>query len=620
MSHHSLQSWLAYWPAQLTLLALAVIAVYGHTLDVPFYLDDFSSIRENPLIYQWQGFGALWTFAPMRFIGYLSLALNYYLDQFAPIGYHLVNILIHFLAGSALYWLARALLQTSAMHNRNAGVARNAGVVPPFAMAWLPLVVALIFVLHPLQVQAVTYIVQRIASLAAFFYLAALAAYVQGRLAQQRNPEHGRSSTAGWLWLSAALVLGILALFTKQNTATLPLALLLVEFVFLTRDAKHLARIAAIAVLAGVLLWAVLAFGLHYHPFSLQAMEAATKETTEISRATYLATQMPVLWVYIRLFLLPKGLHIDHDFPVAEGFFNAPVLLALFGHLLLMGGALFLLRRQPWVAFGILFYYLAHLVESSVIPIRDVLFEHRTYLPNAGFALVFGWLLTVPLRQAAGTRIATSVLAAVLIALAVVTWQRNQLWRDPIALWQNNAQLAPNKSRAWSILGKHTLQQASQLEGEARLATAKLAEEQLKRAVALQQARDGSDQINTNDAINLILAMKIQKRYDEALATTEELLRNPSIVPELRAKFLINRGNIFYETRRGAEAEASYREALRLSPSNISARANLASILGASGRLAEAEAMYLEVLRLDPDNQVIQQNLTAVRAMIQSRQ
>ncbi len=84
-------------------LAIATIAVYYHTLDVPFYLDDFSSIQENPLIYNWQGFSQLWNYAPLRIVGYLSFALNYYVGKFDYMGYHLINISIHFLVGFTLY-------------------------------------------------------------------------------------------------------------------------------------------------------------------------------------------------------------------------------------------------------------------------------------------------------------------------------------------------------------------------------------------------------------------------------------------------------------------------------------------------------------------------------------
>ena len=148
----------AAW-AHVALIALAVAAAYHHTLGVPFYLDDFSSIRDNDLIYRWQGLAALWRAQPNRVVGYLSFALNYRLGGFAPAGYHVGNLLVHVLTGIAVYALARGLLRTP----------RLRGAVPALARDWAPLLAALLVVLHPLQTQAVTYIVQRLASLVAFF-------------------------------------------------------------------------------------------------------------------------------------------------------------------------------------------------------------------------------------------------------------------------------------------------------------------------------------------------------------------------------------------------------------------------------------------------------------------
>jgi hypothetical protein len=164
------------WYVQILGLALVIIVTYGHTLDVPFYLDDFSSIRENHIIYNWQGtFAELWHFSALRIVGYVSFVMNYQVHQFQVYGYHIVNIIIHFLAGLAILGFLRGLVRTPTLSK----------VLSNEAKLWLPFVAALIFVLHPLQIQGVTYIVQRLASLAAFFYLAAMACFVQTRLSSK---------------------------------------------------------------------------------------------------------------------------------------------------------------------------------------------------------------------------------------------------------------------------------------------------------------------------------------------------------------------------------------------------------------------------------------------------
>ncbi len=572
------------------LICAAVWGLYGHTLDVPFYMDDFSSIQENPLIYNWQGVDALWQYAPARIVGYLSFALNYALHQFNTAGFHVVNIWLHCLVGMALYALLAGLLRTPHV--------RKAVETHPLLL-WLPLVATLLFVLHPLHIQAVTYIVQRLAALAALFYIAAMAAFVQARLAQGRTR---------WLWAVACVLLGGLGLLTKQNTVTLPLALLLLEALFFSENRQRLLLLTGGVFLGLFGLWVLLAYGFQYHPFSLDAMQAATRETTTISREDYLATQMTVIWTYIRLFFLPIGLHIDYDLVPLTGFANVTVLKALLAHLGIVGLALWSARRHPLLAFALLFYYLAHSVESSVIPIRDVIFEHRTYLPDLGLVLLSAWfvLLIVPLWLHC-----YAILALLLLTFSVqsyATWQRNQLWRDPIALWRDNVQQAPNNPRGWSILGKHYLQAQRPLEGI----------DALQRSMRLQKA-SGKNSINTIDVINLIVGLKLLKRYEEALELTHNVMEHP-MQPMLKAKFLINQGNIYFEMQRLPEAEAALRKAIEVDPNSIIGRANLASLLGNTGRFDEAEALYLEVLRIDPDSQVTQTNLATLRKFREQQQ
>ncbi len=209
-------------------LAVAVAAVYGHTLNAPFELDDASSILENPWIRPGHSFAGLWRFAPLRVIGYVSFALNYRFGAFDPRGYHLVNILVHFLAACACFAFARALLRTPRVRDSfAAGAARG-----------LPLLAGLLFALHPLQTSAVSYVVQRLASLGALFYITSLACFVQARLA--------RTTPKRVLAIVACVVSAKLALLTKESSVTLPLALALVECVCF----RHTARGRLGAVLA----------------------------------------------------------------------------------------------------------------------------------------------------------------------------------------------------------------------------------------------------------------------------------------------------------------------------------------------------------------------------------
>ncbi|ALG68935.1 tetratricopeptide repeat protein [Beggiatoa leptomitoformis] len=580
---------LSRWYVQVFLIIIAVIAVYAQTVDVPFYLDDFSSIQENPVIYQWKGtLAELWNFSALRILGYYTFALNFQTHQFELFGYHLVNITIHALAGVAVFAFVRSLMQTPTMRHH----------LSEQSILWLPILVALLFVLHPLQTQAVTYIVQRLASLAALFYIAALACYLQTRLAT--------TVTKRTIWLIACLILCVCAFFTKQNTATLPLAFLLLELLCFPLHIKRL-KIAAGVMVLGLIAGAVLiTIILGYNPFSLEAMQALTQETQEISRLIYLATQFSVLWAYIGLFFFPVGQHIDYFYPLATSFWNGQVLFALAGHLMVIGFALSQVRRLPLLVLGILFYYLAHLVESSVIPITDVVFEHRTYLPNLGLCLLSGWFLLEVVFQWFDQRHTVILISIILITLGITTWQRNQLWRDPIALWQDNTTKSPKKERGWVILGKHLIQANRPTEGL----------QALQNSVTRITNSDGTQsvRITVETMLNMVVAHRMLKQYDQANNLINQALSSPSLRPFDRAKFLVNQGNIFYEQHLYAETEAAYRQAIEYYPEGLTARANLASILAATGREAEAIKIYEEILKIDPNNAIVLENLKTIQS------
>jgi hypothetical protein len=637
------------WQTPILLVAIAVVLTYAHTLDVPFYLDDFSSIKENPVIYNWQINGwqdfigqiwKLWQDYPYRVVGYLSFALNYQIHQFQVAGYHLVNIFIHLLAGWAIFGLLSGLVRTPALND----------LLSDNAKRWLPLLVALIFVLHPLQIQGVTYIVQRLASLAALFYIATMACFIQARL--------NRHILLNIFWTLACILFALLAFFTKQNTFTLPIALLLLELIFFRR---YEVRLKGFLILSGIGLFLVsLALLLEQNsafsnlfykiPF-VKTLDDLTRETDNISRLSYLATQMIVLWTYIRLFFQPDGSHIDYDHPITEGFFSknehydfiarlldSDPIWAMIGHLLLFGLAMYALRRMPLLAFGILFYYLAHAVESSIIPIRDVIFEHRTYLPNLGIAVIIAWLLVIVLpswlkKITVDRLIIQTVVAIPVIALLLVlghsTLLRNQMWRDPVALWQHNVEQSPKNTRGWIILGKHLIQRG-QLQQEKGLLedsqqTLKNAINALNHAVVIKNNPDGTQTKSVKAVetlLNLIVAHKTLGEYDQALEWINSALAN-DLRPFDRAKFLVNRGNIFFELGKSYDkqgkryeaayyyrkSQASYREAIKIYPDSLIAQINLASVLGMMGQLDEAIALYQKVLAIDPSNANVKQNL-----------
>ncbi|WP_069472036.1 tetratricopeptide repeat protein [Candidatus Marithrix sp. Canyon 246] len=595
---------------QILALLIATLATYIHTLDVPFYLDDFSSIQENPIIYHWQGtIFEIWNTYKLRVVGYLSFALNYQFHQFQVQGYHLINIFIHLLTGIAIFALVRGLIATPALKNNQ-------------TTTWLPIIVALIFLLNPLQIQAVTYIVQRIASLAAFFYIAAMASYIQARLNPKPLPTI--------IWTLTSIAFAILALLTKQNTVTLPIALLLLELIFFPGHIRRFILTIISSLIALFIIWYIIATIFNLDPLSLKSLEVLSRETTNISRYAYFATQTKVLWTYISLFFWPISSHIDYAYPISQGFFtgtehynwlarimHSQEFWALIGHISLLIIAAYNLRKRPLIAFGIFFYYLAHGIESSFIPIKDVIFEHRTYLPNLGLASLCAYILVVKIPQY--SRIIPIITITIILILGTATWQRNQMWREPVALWQHNVEQSPKKKRAWNILGKHLVQQGKQQQRQGKIKQSKISFHKAIKALqrSIHKQIGTSISITPETALNLIVAYKSLRQYNNALMWVNNSLSQRHKLGKLNhAKFLVNKGNIYFELGRENHKKAkhqkakqlyltakkAYEQALKIDKNNLKAQINLGNIFVVTGQRQKAIPIYKQVLKINPSN------------------
>ncbi len=561
-------------------LVLACVVTYGHTLDVPMYLDDISSISDNPAIQDASDWSAIFGFSPMRFVGYLSFALNYAAHGVDVTGYHLANTLIHLGVAFALYVLLTLLARSPAL----------SGTELRQRMPVVALCVSLLFLVHPLHTQAVTYIVQRLASLVALFYVLSLLAYVWGRL---------QSPGRGWHGYVACAVFALLALLTKQNAVTLPAALLLVEYTFFAADSRARRRVALSGLaLLGVSLALLLVLNLS-GLVTLEALDSGSRETLRISRADYLAAQMLVLWRYLVLFAWPDPLVLDYGLQPVWSWGSWPVLAAAALHLLVIATAAVNLRRLPLVAFGVLFYYLAHAVESGLIPIKDLMFEHRAYLPDVGLMIVFAGLLArlKPAHALAMTLVLT-------VVLSIVTWNRNNLWRDQVAFFNHAIEHAPEQPRNWVYLSK-----VYHKAGENARAL-----EFLERELRANEQRHG--RLRTDVATRLYWAKLLRLNGQEARARElENQLASSSMTRVQQLRLLLQQGNAALRDSDFAAAEAAYQRILEIDPKQSSAAINLGVIAMQQGRYPEA----IEIFERFPDHPVARENLPKVRAAMEGR-
>ncbi|MGB9081771.1 MAG: tetratricopeptide repeat protein [Desulfuromonadaceae bacterium] len=433
------------------LLLLIGSAVYANSINVPFILDDNYSIEFNGkkdlLEHLLHG-------SPRR-VADITFALNYRIHGMQVVGYHLTNLAIHLSTSMLLY-----LMMVSAVSALRASfTAAECAAEESCAVEQLiPLAVALLFVSHPIQTQAVTYIIQRYTTLATLFYLLSALLYIRARLALERN----RMCRKSWLLVAGALAAGLLALGSKQIAVTLPIMLLLLElFLFRGRLINRRFFVACgvlFIVAVGIIL--VKEHGSSLDDF-LFDLRHATSEDLFTSRTTYFMTQTRVVVTYLRLLCLPVGQSLVHDSPIYTSLFATPVMASLALHILLVTIAAILFRMsgknllsdtwlrgvlQRLAALGIFWFYIAMAVESSIFPISDVIFEHRIYLPSVGFFMAITALAVLAVQgRKVATKVAWTMLAAVCILLGSMTIARNRIWNDSLTLWEDAVSKSPDK-------------------------------------------------------------------------------------------------------------------------------------------------------------------------------
>ena len=420
-------------PLSVALLLLLGSLIYSNTLHAPFYFDDYPNILLNPKILAFRGWIGLFTDNATRSLSFLSFVVNYKIGGTSPLGYHAVNLIIHLLNSIFVLGITRLLLTTPALQAKSPF---------PATKNLMAFAAALIFMCHPLQTQAVTYIVQRLTLMASFFYLATLLLYLHFRIRKVR---------ASYL---LGLFTALLGMLSKEIAFTLPAALLLCEILFFNQDAKsipHLAKRLLPFVLVSLLIPGLL-FLNHYHMVREGGQWAFVPTMTKnISRRAYFVTQLDVIRTYLRLLVFPVRQTLDYDFPFSAGFFSPPTFASFVLLMAILALGFRLIRKQPLASFGIFFFFLTLSVESSIIPFPDLIFEHRLYLPIAGFSF---FAVTCLARFLRSPRLFTVGLIALALILGTLTYRRNAVWANELLFWQDQTRKAPLQGRGHFHLGE----------------------------------------------------------------------------------------------------------------------------------------------------------------------
>jgi Flp pilus assembly protein TadD len=599
----------------IALLVVSIVAAYSNSFSGAFVFDDLLSIKENPTIQH------LWPLADVlsppsegRTVGgrpvlNLSLAINYALGGLNVWGYHAFNLGIHAVAALVLFGLVRRTLRTKV--GRTFSVGGGAGV-EVFALA-----VALLWALHPLQTESVTYVVQRAESLMGLFYLLTLYCFVRSVQPSDLAPtplfQKGRGFTleptprshvtenreleargrrreflplSPSLWTMLSVLSCLFGMATKEVMVSAPVMVLLYDRTFISGSFREALRRRWRCYLGLGLSWVLLGFLL----IRFGGRGETAGLDAGIRLGDYLLTQPPAIVRYLSLCAWPRDLIFDYGFEAQWIQHPMSVLPYALVIVILAAGTVWALGKRPVVGFlGAWFF--AILAPTSWVPgNRQTTSEHRMYLALIPVAVGAVWMVGRPFSR--GGRGAKTIAGlagiAVLLSLGVLTHARNAVYESPVGLMSDNLAKRPGNAFAEDDLG-YVLQHADQLPE---------AIEHYERAVRLKP-----DSVRMQ--LNLASALRAARNYPEAIVHYEAILK---IDPDY-AEVHNDVGVLLSNSGRIAEAIVHFQKALEIDPDDAEAENNLGLAYDRSGKAAEAATHLKKALEMKPDDPSIETNL-----------
>lgn len=521
-------------------LALLPALLYANTLTNSFQYDDYFFILNNLYVHNLSGIGHFFSSSDLisnvPLCGYRPLtmatfALNYAMGGENAMGYHFFNVVIHVLSTLLVYGLATALMQDFKIRRS----------------AYAAVAVALLFAVHPINTQPVNYISGRSTLLAGCFSLACFLLYIYWRRT------HGGLQKV--VFALGSLSAYVCALLSKEEAVALPVMLAAYEFFQMH---GHIDKKKMWHTFLRLLPFGILTVGFLVLVIHILGIVGATEQP----RGTWenLLTQAKVLFIYLRLIILPANLSIDHVVPISTSLFQPIAMISVVGLIMLLVGSLSLTRSMPIVPFGLWWFAIALVPTSTLIALKLVLNEQRLYVPAIGVLVIVGALLGIALERSheiktKGLRqTLVCSLVAVLVILSALTIQRNAQWRTPQSLWSSAIARYPDSLRANTQMANIHLK-AGRLEDA--LAAANKAVE-LKPDVL-------------EPRLALATAYSRLGMQDSALSEARAAVDLNPASADAQATL----GVVYARLERYAEAEAAWRRAIELNPQNVEARENL---------------------------------------------
>ena len=552
---------------RLALLLLLGLFIYGQTFHFDFVFDDKAFIVANLNIRHLSDVHLIWQALPMtRLVGIYSFVLNYYLNQLQPAGYHIFNFIVHLAAVGLVWALAKLLFKIT-----------NSLPVESRLTKQLPFIVAVLFLVHPCQTQAVTYITQRFESMAAVFYLGTVYCYLSARLSTNKAQRVTLFGLAG--------LLSILGIMTKETVITVPLTIMAAEWILFPK--RNNFKFYFLLALIGSLLYMLFSYLLRENlSVFTRSIPSASHDGDILTPMRYLLTQMRVFLTFLRILVLPIHQNLDYDYPMSVGFLQSPLTLGGAGGI---AGIIFLiikLRRSfPLIAFGLAWVVITFSI--NLAPRSNVIFEHKLYLISFGFFLV---LVTAGSVLVQKRGIFLGILWCMIAVLTVLSFQRNKIWQNDSLLWQDTVRKSPDKARANNNYGVtlSNLPQALFYYNRA-----------IERDPAFAEAYG-------NRGV-------FYEKYGNFTEAISDFTRAIELNPDFE-KAYYDRGIVFAKQGKLPQAVIDYTKAIRLDPQDPSAYTDRGLAYAKQGRFAKAFADFIQVIKIDPKSEVAYNNLGIVYA------
>jgi Tfp pilus assembly protein PilF len=481
-------------------LLIILLAIYSNSFYGEWHFDDFANIVDNPYVqiksFSWPEIKhciyGLAQQRPSRPLSYLSFALNYQVNEMDVFGYHVVNFIIHYLAAVFLFLLIYNTLKLPLLREKYENISYPIALLATFLWA-----------INPVWVTSVSYIVQRMASMAGLFYIMSMFFYLKGRTAQ--NLTHSIS------FFILCCIAGFAAVLSKENSVMLPVSILLFDLFLIQGVSKDsVKKLIKIIILPFII---ILFFGLIYTGGFSNAFGGY--ELRDFTMGERLLTEPRVILFYLSLLFYPinSRLTLLYDIDVSRSLFQPwntlPAILLI---LIAVGFAFYIAKKRPLISFCIIFYFLNHLIEGSIFNL-ELIYEHRNYLPSILLFIIPSLLIIHVLNYFSYKKIIQFACALgviiVLVGLGDITYRRNAIVSDDFSLWYDSVEKYPNLSRNHTNLGNayiHRQQRDKAL---------------IEYEKAMQLNNFGSIHARAVQEYNLGLYKYNEGKYDEALAYFE---------------------------------------------------------------------------------------------------